>query len=151
MEEVTLPILHGGKSTNNLDSYRHRVFQQKLATSKNFVHPQDLSLISAAAKVNCFRTHLQVKDLIVLQSSAIDPENWGGRLKNGMLFLFSWIFPRHQRKFSPSSRVVVRDPVIVTGAAVIQMASNATLFANLAKELVALMLTSTSNMKKTCN
>jgi len=42
--------------------------------------------------------------------------------------------------------MVVRDPVIVTGAAVIEMASNASLFVNLAKEEAALMLRSKSKM-----
>ena len=41
--------------------------------------------------------------------------------------------------------------MIVTGSAVIEMASTATLAANLAKELVALMLRSKSKMKKKCD
>ena len=47
--------------------------------------------------------------------------------------------------------MVVRDHVIVTGAAVIKMASNVTLLANLAKELVVLMLGFKSKMKNTCD
>jgi len=41
--------------------------------------------------------------------------------------------------------------VILTSAAVIENASNATLLANLTKELVALMLRSKSKIKNTCD
>jgi len=47
--------------------------------------------------------------------------------------------------------VVVRDPVIGTGAAITELASNATYFSNFENELVALMFRSKSMMKKTCD
>ena len=140
--EAALSILYGGKFTDNLDSYWHQVFQQKVATSTTFDHPQDLHPTSAAAKIHCLRTYLQVQNWIGLQSPALDSENWDGNPRRACCALSSWTFQRHQRKFSQSWIVAVKNPVIVTGTAVIEMASNATLLANLAKELVALMLKS---------
>ena len=87
VEEAALSILYGGKSPDNLNSYRHRVFQEKIATSKILVHSQDLPFSSAAAKFHCFLTYLQVEDWIGLQSPAPDPGIGDGDLRTAFSIL----------------------------------------------------------------
>lgn len=74
--ERLLVRLYGGKSTENLDSLRFRLFSQKLVSSTQHVKPEVLPPTSDAARFHFHRVFLQI---MTWMGHELQPESWGWR------------------------------------------------------------------------
>ena len=79
--EKAVILLYRDKCSS-LDALRLRRFQEKLATSKTFIHPRVLPPTSAANKYHSFRVYHQVQQW---KDNQLDPEKWGWKVFDGKM------------------------------------------------------------------
>ncbi len=81
---IALVKLYGGKTNDDLDIHRYRMFQKKVSTAKAFINPQDLPPTKAAAKFHIYRVYFQVNTWIG-SSRNLSSLDWGWKVREGVL------------------------------------------------------------------
>jgi len=80
--ENALLVLLSGKPGQRLDDLRYQRYQEKLATKRTKIKPNNLPPTSAAAKYHSFRVFYQIQQW---KGEELDAQQWGWKLQDSQL------------------------------------------------------------------